>query len=198
MDQLAGKASALKVTGPLLAKLRKAEAACAGAQSALNAQATAVEIELNQGRERDVQLNGENLESPSRSLSIVEPLTMQIKGIGRISIRPAVLDRNVLADKVHRAEKALKSLLDESDCSDVATAEMRLSQRTELEAQASLAQREMEQIAKSLNEEIRVPDDLASLIERETAKMLASLDALNLSIDELPDVQLAEEQFDAQ
>jgi hypothetical protein len=198
VDQLAGKALALKATGPLLGKLRKAEAAFAGAQSALNAQATAVEIELNQGRERDVQLNGEALASPSHSLSIVEPLVMQIKGVGRISIRPAVLDRTVLVDKVHRAEKALKSLLDESDCPDVATAEMRLSQRTELETQASLAQREMEQIAKSLNEEIQGPDDLASLIERETAKMLVNLQTLDLSIDDLPNLQLAEEQFDAQ
>ena len=197
-DQHAGKALALKVTGAGLAALRKAEALLASAQSALNAQATAVELEFDQGHERDVQLNGERLKTPIQFLSIVDDAIIEIKGVGRIAIRPAVRDRAVLVDKLHRAEKAFTTLLAEFDCVDMATAETRLSQRTELEAQASLAQREMVQTGKSLNEKIGVPAELASLIEREAAQLLANLESLGVALERLPDVASAESYLELQ
>ena len=197
-DQLAGKALALKVTEPGLAALRKAEALLASAQSALNAQATAVELEFDQGHERDVQLNGERLKTPRQFLSIVDDAIIEIKGVGRIAIRPAVRDRAALVDKLHRAEKAFTSLLAELDCVDMATAETRLSQRTELEAEASLAQREMVQIGKSLDEKIGVPAELASLIEREAAELLANLESLGVALEHLPDVASAENYLELQ
>jgi hypothetical protein len=197
-DQLTGKSLALKVTGAGLAALRKAEALLASAQSALNAQATAVELEFDQGHERDVQLNGERLKTPIQFLSIVDDAIIEIKGVGRIAIRPAVRDRAVLVDKLHRAEKAFTTLLAEFDCVDMATAETRLSQRTELEAQASLAQREMVQTGKSLNEKIGVPAELASLIEREAAQLLANLESLGVALERLPDVASAESYLELQ
>lgn len=197
-DQLTGKSLALKVTGAGLAALRKAEALLASAQSALNAQATAVELEFDQGHERDVQLNGERLKTPIQFLSIVDDAIIEIKGVGRIAIRPAVRDRAVLVDKLHRAEKAFTTLLAEFDCVDMATAETRLSQRTELEAQASLAQREMVQTGQSLNEKIGVPAELASLIEREAAQLLANLESLGVALERLPDVASAESYLELQ
>lgn len=197
-DQLTGKSLALKVTGAGLAALRKAEALLASAQSALNAQATAVELEFDQGHERYVQLDGERLKTPIQFLSIVDDAIIEIKGVGRIAIRPAVRDRAVLVDKLHRAEKAFTTLLAEFDCVDMATAETRLSQRTELEAQASLAQREMVQTGKSLNEKIGVPAELASLIEREAAQLLANLESLGVALERLPDVASAESYLELQ
>lgn len=197
-DQLTGKSLALKVTGAGLAALRKAEALLASAQSALKAQATAVELEFDQGHERYVQLDGERLKTPIQFLSIVDDAIIEIKGVGRIAIRPAVRDRAVLVDKLHRAEKAFTTLLAEFDCVDMATAETRLSQRTELEAQASLAQREMVQTGKSLNEKIGVPAELASLIEREAAQLLANLESLGVALERLPDVASAESYLELQ
>ncbi len=51
-----------------------------------------------------VRLDGRPLGEPSRSLRIVDPLTIGIEGIGRIAIRPVVPDRKRLQSSLKEAE----------------------------------------------------------------------------------------------
>ncbi len=73
-------------------------------RAALRAAASEVTLELEPQALSRVRLDGRPLGEPSRSLRIVDPLTIGIEGIGRIAIRPVVPDRKRLQSSLKEAE----------------------------------------------------------------------------------------------
>ena len=60
------------------------------ANTALRAAASEVLVELEAGKLDQVRIGGRPLAEPSRSFRIVDPLEIEIAGLGRIMVRPVV------------------------------------------------------------------------------------------------------------
>jgi energy-coupling factor transporter ATP-binding protein EcfA2 len=76
-------------------------------RAALRAAASEVTLELEPEALARVRLGGLPMREPSRSLRIVDPLTIEIEGIGRIAIRPVVADRKRLQSSLKDAEQRI-------------------------------------------------------------------------------------------
>ncbi len=76
-------------------------------RAALQAAASEVALELEPAALDRVRIDGRPLDRPQRSLRIVEPLTITLEGIGRITIRPVVPDRRRLQASVREAERQI-------------------------------------------------------------------------------------------
>jgi DNA repair exonuclease SbcCD ATPase subunit len=76
-------------------------------RAALRAAASEITLELEPEALSRVRLDGLPMREPSRSLRIVDPLTIDIEGIGRIAIRPVVADCKRLQSSLKEAEQQI-------------------------------------------------------------------------------------------
>jgi DNA repair exonuclease SbcCD ATPase subunit len=74
------------------------------ARAALRAAASEVALDLDPAALDRVRVAGQTLEQPGGSLRIVDPLEIEIAGIGRITVRPVVPDRRRLQRSLRDAE----------------------------------------------------------------------------------------------
>lgn len=88
----------------------------------LDAQATEIAFELELGAARRVEVAGSALPAEATSLRVVEDTAIDIAGIGRVRVRPAIRDRTTLQAAVTAAEAALAVALLAMDAADVAEA----------------------------------------------------------------------------
>jgi DNA repair exonuclease SbcCD ATPase subunit len=77
------------------------------ARAALRAAASEVALDLDPVALDRVRVAGRPLERPGGSLRIVEPLEIEIAGIGRITVRPVVPDRRRLQSSLKDAERRI-------------------------------------------------------------------------------------------
>jgi energy-coupling factor transporter ATP-binding protein EcfA2 len=80
--------------------------------AALRAAASEVEVELEPSALEWVSVGGERLARPQRVLRIVDPLEIEIVGIGRIRVRPVIPDRRRLQSSIRDAERRIGRELD--------------------------------------------------------------------------------------
>jgi DNA repair exonuclease SbcCD ATPase subunit len=76
-------------------------------QAALRAAASEVHFELEPQGLEQVWVHGRPLGEASRSLRIVDPLDIEIAGVGRIQVRPVVADRRRLQASLKDAERRI-------------------------------------------------------------------------------------------
>jgi len=77
------------------------------ARAALRAAASEVVLDLDPAALDRVRLAGRVLDQPGGSLRIVDPLEIEIAGIGRITVRPVVPDRRRLQSSLRDAERRI-------------------------------------------------------------------------------------------
>jgi DNA repair exonuclease SbcCD ATPase subunit len=81
-------------------------------RAALRAAASEVAFELEPAALDRVTIGGRPLGEPQRALRIVDPLEIEIAGVGRIRIRPVVADRRRLQSSIRDAERRIGRELD--------------------------------------------------------------------------------------
>jgi DNA repair exonuclease SbcCD ATPase subunit len=76
-------------------------------RAALRAAASEVQIDLEPAALERVRVAGQPLGEPQRTLRIVDPLQIEIAGIGRIRVRPVIADRRRLQGSIKDAERRI-------------------------------------------------------------------------------------------
>ena len=133
VNKLTGELDAMPATAE---RLRAAEAAVAAldkARAALDAQATTVEFDLLPGADGRVRVAGSPVPPGQTALQAVTDTTIDIAGIGRVRIRPAIRDRDTLLRKVAGADEALRAALATAGAADPADARARAASRLGVE-----------------------------------------------------------------
>ncbi len=140
VSRLTGELSAHPATAARLQAVTTAAATLDRARSVLDAQATEVEFDLDPGAGRRVEVAGEALSSGRTSLRLVGDTAIIIAGVGRVWIRPAIRDRQVLLDTVSTAQGDLDDALVAIGATSSAEAVVKAAARAELDRQLGTAE----------------------------------------------------------
>ncbi|WP_264811543.1 ATP-binding protein, partial [Gluconacetobacter johannae] len=119
--------AACTMDGARMSAIRQAERAVQAARAASRAQATVLNVTLEDGGEGRLVLDGRVLHSGP--VDLTDSATLHIDGVGTIRIEPASGDRARLRAELAAAEDALRRMLDQAGCADPDAAETALAQR---------------------------------------------------------------------
>lgn len=138
------KAEAITVSAAALAAIRKAATEAAAAEAKLGAAATVITLDIPDDRRAGLALDGRPLAPGERTLRAVEPVTLEIPERGRITIAPAIKDRDLLLRQAQEAAARLKAALAGAGAASMAEAEAQHALREKLLTQAQFARSEAE------------------------------------------------------
>jgi len=110
------------------------------ARSVLDALATEVAIDLNPGAVGRIQVSGTVLSAGSTVLRVVEDTTIDIAGVGRVRVRPAIRNRATLRAEVDSAETVLAAALLVIGAADLPEATRMEAARSNLSTQLKAAE----------------------------------------------------------
>ena len=133
------EAASIKVTEDLIERIRKADKELEKAVSRLSAVATTVTLDMEPNRPDGVEVDGKPLVDDHFSTQTVLPVTVTIPEYGRITVDPAVKDRNKLLSQQNKAKTELNEALREADSESLNEAERLYSKREKLLRDGELA-----------------------------------------------------------
>ena len=183
------KAAAITVTEELIERIRAAEKKLEKATGRLSAVATTITLDMEPKHPNGIEVNGEPLTDNHSSIQAISPVTIAIPGCGRITIEPAVRNRDELLGKRNKAEAELKEVLGEASAESPSEAESLYDTKEKLLRNAELARQETELYSPATEEyeagAQALGDHIESLflvLKRETDELaLSELPALNES-----------------
>ncbi len=135
VNRLTGELSANPVDAARLEAITAGVGALDRARSMLDAQATEIAFELEPGAAGRVEVAGAALPAGPTLLRVVEDTAIDIAGIGRVRVRPAIRDRATLQAAVTAAETAMTAALlavgaaDPAEAAALAAARSRIADR---------------------------------------------------------------------
>ena len=132
VSRLLGELSAQPADAARLQAVTSAAGALDRARSVLDALATEVEFDLVPAAAGRVEVSGTALPSGRTVLRVVEDTAIEIAGIGRVRVRPAIRDRGTLQANVAEAQNALRTALLAIGAADPAEAAAKAAIRREL------------------------------------------------------------------
>jgi DNA repair exonuclease SbcCD ATPase subunit len=135
-------AAAILVTDPLIAAIRAAARGLETVESRLSAAATRVVFDMTPEGLSGIEIDGLALSAGQPSVQAVEPVTIAIPDRGRITIEPAIKDRDKLLAGQRDAKAALNEALQAGGIKTVNDAEDRYTRRQKLLQTAELARQE--------------------------------------------------------
>jgi DNA repair exonuclease SbcCD ATPase subunit len=138
------KAEAISVNEAALAAIRKAEKEAASAEARLGAAATLITLDIPDDRRAGLALDGRRLAPGAATIRAVEPVTLDIPERGRITIAPAIKDRDLLLRQAQEAAARLKAALAGAGAASPAEAEAAHALRERLVKEAEFARSEAE------------------------------------------------------
>ena len=132
-------AAAILVTDEAIEGIREAAQGRETIRSRLDVAATAISFDMSEGGISGIDIDGEPLTADRRSVRSIEPVTITIPDRGRITIEPAIKDRDKLLRRQHDAATALREALEQAGAKSVIDAEDLYSRRQKLLRDAELA-----------------------------------------------------------
>ena len=132
-------AAAILVTDEAIEGIREAAQGRETIRSRLDVAATAISFDMSEGGISGIDIDGEPLTADGRSVRSIEPVTITIPDRGRITVEPAIRDRDKLLRRQHDAAKALREALEQAGAKSVIDAEDLYSRRQKLLRDAELA-----------------------------------------------------------
>ncbi len=138
------QAAAILVTDGAIEAIRKAAQRLETVQSRLNAAATLISFDMTEDGLSGIEVDGEPLTADRPSVQAVEPVIITVPARGRITVEPAIKDRDKLLRQLRDATTALREALEEAGTRSVADAEERSAKRQKLLQDAELARQEAE------------------------------------------------------
>ena len=130
------------MTDKLLAAIRKADKDLQAVASRLSAAATLVSFDIAPERRADIEIDGQPLKAGQSSVQAVEPTTIFIPDRGRITVEPAIKDRDQLLRQQRDATAKLKDALAAVGIAAATDAEDQYATRQSLLQEAELARQE--------------------------------------------------------
>ena len=190
-------ATTITVTEELIERIRAAEKELEKATDRLSAVATTITLDMEPNRPDGIEINGEPFTGDRSSIRAVSPVTIAIPECGRITVEPAVKNRDKLLGQQNNAEAELKNALREAGAESPSEAENRYDEREKLLRDAELARQkaelhspateEYEAGAQALGDHI---ESLSLVLKRETDELaLSELPALKESETALEDAR---------
>jgi len=131
--------AAILVTDEAIEGIRQAAQRRDSIRSRLDAAATVISFDMFEGGISGINVNGEPLTTDGRSVRSVEPVTITILDRGRISVEPAIKDRDKLLRQQRDAATALREALEEVGAKSVTDAEDQYRRRQSLLRDAALS-----------------------------------------------------------
>ena len=183
-------AAAILVTDEAIKGIRKAAQGLETVQSRLNAAATLISFDMIPGGSTGMEVDGEPLATDRSSVHAVEPVTITVPGHGRITVEPAIKNRDKLLSQQRGAISKLTEALDDSAAKSVADAEDQYAERKKLLGDAELARQEVELHAPATNDYQAGAQALADYIKGLRQALNREMNELDLQ--ELPTRQEAE------
>ena len=191
------EATTITVTEELIERIRAAEKELEKATDRLSAVATTITLDMEPNRPDGIEINGEPFTDDRSSIRAVSPVTIAIPECGRITVEPAVKNRDKLLGQQNNAEAELKNALREVGAESPSEAENRYGEREKLLRDAELARQEAELHspateeyeagAQALGDHI---ESLSLVLKRETNELaLSELPALKESETALEDAR---------
>lgn len=136
------KAAAILVTDKSLAAIRKADKDLEAVASRLSAAATLVSFDIAPERRAGIEIDGQPLKAGQSSVQAVEPTTIVIPDRGRITVEPAIKDRDKLLRQQRDAVAKLREALAAVSIASASDAEEQCAARQSLLQEAELARQE--------------------------------------------------------
>ncbi len=191
------EATTITVTEELIERIRAAEKELEKATDRLSAVATTITLDMEPNRSDGIEINGQPFTDDRSSIRAVSPVTITIPECGRITVEPAVKNRDKLLGQQSNAEAELKNALREAGAESPSEAENRYDEREKLLRDAELARQEAELHspateeyeagAQALGDHI---ESLSLVLKRETDELaLSELPALKESETALEDAR---------
>ncbi|MFT8720393.1 AAA family ATPase [Acetobacter sp.] len=164
--------AACKVDEKRLKGIEAAEQALHKATTALDAQATGLDIVLEPGVAGRVRLNGQP--ASDGHLALIDPTELHIEGIGTFRILPAIRDRGAMQEAVARARQTFQKALADVGCADLSAVHAEMARRRQAEQDGRVAE---ERLKAAL---VGLPAEAAASPERATSHLrqcIANCDA---------------------
>ena len=132
-------AATILVTDEAIEGIRKAAQGLETIRSRLNAAATVISFDMTEDGVSGIDVDGEPLTGDRRSVQSVEPVTITVPDRGRITVEPAIKDRDKLLRQQRDATTALREALEDAGGRSVTDAEDQYTKRQKLLRDADLA-----------------------------------------------------------
>jgi len=184
-------AAAILVTDDALKAVREAHKQLETVSNRLGAAATRISFDMTDEGLDGIEVDGEPLAPDRRSLQAVESTTIAIPGRGRITVEPAIKDRDQLLRDQHQARAALTDRLEAAGAAGVEDAEDQHARRGRLLQEADLARQEAELHAPAAAEHEAGAQALGDYLESQRRILVREL--VELETESLPSRQEAED-----
>ena len=140
------QAERIQVTDEALRRIRQAAESVDETDARLRVAATRISFDIPADRLAGIEADGAPLTDPPATIEAVEPVTITVPERGRILVEPAVADRDQLLRAERDARAELLAALSEAGAQSLAEAQVLRDQRRDLEADASVAQEDLERL----------------------------------------------------
>ena len=177
-------AAAIPVTEEALDAIRKAARKLETIQNRLNAAATLITFDMTPENLCGVEVNDEPLRPDRLSIQAIEPASIAIPERGRISVEPAIKDRDKLIEQQREAKNRLRAALEQTGARTVGEAEDQYAQRQKLLQEAELARQELALQAPATDEREAGAQALSDHIE--LMRQILKREMEDLRLEELP------------
>ena len=137
-------AAAILVTDDAIEAIRKAAQRLEAVQGRFNAAATLISFDMTVDGLSGIEVDGEPLTADRPSVQAVEPVTITVPDRGRITVEPAIKDRDKLLRQLRDATTVLREALEEVGSKSVGDAEEQSAKRRQLLQDAELARQGVE------------------------------------------------------
>ena len=176
-------AAAILVTDEVIEVIRGVAKGLETVESRLSAAATRIVFDMTPEALSGIEIDGQALSAEQPSVQAVEPVTIAIPDHGRITIEPAIKDRDKLLGQQRDTKATLKDALQAGGIKTVNEAEDQYTGRQKLLQTAELARQEAELHAPATDDHDAGAQALSGYIEglrKILAREMADLDAERL------------------
>ena len=176
-------AAAILVTDDVVEVIRGVAKGLETVESRLSAAATRIVFDMTPEALSGIEIDGQTLSAEQPSAQAVEPVTIAIPDHGRITIEPAIKDRDKLLGQQRDTKVTLKNALQAGGIKTVNEAEDQYTRRQKLLQTAELARQEAELHAPATDDHDAGAQALSGYIEglrKILAREMADLDAERL------------------
>jgi DNA repair exonuclease SbcCD ATPase subunit len=177
-------AAAILLTDDAITAIRKAAKGLETIESRLSAAATRITFDMPHEALEDIEVDGAALTAEQPPLQAIESTTISIPDRGRITIEPAIKDRNKLLRQKRHANDKLKEALETAGAKNVNDAEEQYAKRQKLVQDAELARQEAALHAPATDDHDAGAQALSDHTEGLRQILIREIDELTL--DELP------------
>lgn len=184
-------AAAILVTDEVIEAIREAAKDLDTMEGRLSAAATRISFDMSPECLSRIDVQGVERAPEQTTIEVVEPASLSIPDYGRVSIEPAIKDRDTLLQDQRDSRKALQKFLEEAGAKSLKDAEDQYHRRQSLLQNAELARQEVELNAPAEDEREAGAQALADRVAGLKQRLQRQLEDLDL--EKLPDRKETEE-----